>query len=158
PDLTIDGIQGRRRNFDQDLLGSWSRFRPFSPLQHLRTTGLRVSAPGRFEYRSVDSMVNPYLMGTTLLAAMDDGIDNSISPGEPEERNIYEAIKEGKEVKKLPMSLGEALSYLEQNEVVRRGMPGEMYRLYHEYKYDEWARFMSTSTDWDNEMYMECLP
>ena len=30
--------------------------------------------------------------------------------------------------------------------------------LYHEYKYDEWARFMSTSTDWDNEMYMECLP
>ncbi|MDG2190821.1 MAG: glutamine synthetase, partial [Paracoccaceae bacterium] len=123
-----------------------------------RTTGLRVSAPGRFEYRSVDSMVNPYLMGTTLLAAMDDGIDNSISPGEPEERNIYEAIKEGKEVKKLPMSLGEALSYLEQSEVVRRGMPGEMYRLYHEYKYDEWARFMSTSTDWDNEMYMECLP
>ena len=88
-----------------------------------RTTGLRVSAPGRFEYRSVDSMVNPYLMGTTLLAAMDDGIDNNISPGEPEERNIYEAIKEGKDVKKLPMSRGEALSYLEQNEVVRRGMP-----------------------------------
>ena len=92
------------------------------------------------------------------LSPFDDGIDKSISPGEPEERNIYEAIKEGKEVKKLPMSLGEALSYLEQNEVVRRGMPGEMYRLYHEYKYDEWARFMSTSTDWDNEMYMECLP
>ena len=123
-----------------------------------RTTGLRVSAPGRFEYRSVDSMVNPYLMGSTLLAAMDDGIDNNISPGEPEERNIYEAIKEGKDVKKLPMSLGEALSYLEQSEVVRRGMPGEMYRLYHEYKFDEWARFMSTATDWDNDMYMECLP
>ena len=117
-----------------------------------------MSAPGRFEYRSVDSMVNPYLMGSTLLAAMDDGIDNNISPGEPEERNIYEAIKEGKDVKKLPMSLGEALSYLEQNEVVRRGMPGEMYRLYHEYKFDEWARFMSTATDWDNDMYMECLP
>ena len=28
-----------------------------------RTCALRVSAPGRFEYRSVDSMVNPYLMG-----------------------------------------------------------------------------------------------
>ena len=68
-----------------------------------RTTGLRVSAPGRFEYRSVDSMVNPYLMGTTLLAAMDDGIDNKLDPGAPEERNIYEAIKQGKQVKKLPM-------------------------------------------------------
>ena len=103
-------------------------------------------------------MVNPYLMGTTLLAAMDDGIDNKLDPGEPEERNIYEAIKEGKDVKKLPMSLGEALAYLESSEVVRRGMPGEMYRLYHEYKHDEYARFMSTVTDWDNETYMECLP
>ena len=123
-----------------------------------RTTGLRVSAPGRFEYRSVDSMVNPYLMGTTLLAAMDDGLANNLDPGEPEERNIYDAIKDGKEVKKLPMSLGEALDHLEGSEVVRRGMPGEMYRLFDEYKRDEYARFMSTVTDWDNETYMECLP
>ena len=123
-----------------------------------RTTGLRVSAPGRFEYRSVDSMVNPYLMGSTLLAAMDDGLDNDLDPGKPEERNIYEAMEAGKEVKKLPMSLGEALSHLENSEVVRRGLPGEMYRLYHEYKSDEWARFMSTVTDWDNDTYMECLP
>ena len=28
-----------------------------------RTTGLRVSAPGRFEYRAVDSMVNPLSHG-----------------------------------------------------------------------------------------------
>ncbi|MEM0922220.1 MAG: glutamine synthetase [Pseudomonadota bacterium] len=123
-----------------------------------RTTGLRVSAPGRFEYRSVDSMVNPYLMGSCLLAAMDDGLENNLDPGEPEERNIYEAMEAGKEVKKLPMSLGEALTHLENNEVVKRGLPGEMYRLYHEYKYDEWARFMSTVTDWDKETYMECLP
>ena len=56
------------------------------------------------------------------------------------------------------MSLGEALAYLENSEVVQRGMPGEMYRLFHEYKYDEYARFMSTVTDWDNDTYMECLP
>ena len=43
-----------------------------------RTTGLRVSAPGRFEYRSVDSMVNPYLMGSTILAAAGDGIDKKL--------------------------------------------------------------------------------
>ena len=123
-----------------------------------RTTGLRVSAPGRFEYRSVDSMVNPYLMGSTLLAVMDDGIDNKLDPGEPEERNIYDAIKAGKQVKKLPMSLGEALDKLADSEVVRRGLPGEMYRLFHEYKYDEYARFMATVTEWDNDTYMECLP
>ena len=123
-----------------------------------RTTGLRVSAPGRFEYRSVDSMVNPYLMGSTILAAADDGIVNNLDPGEPEERNIYEAIKAGKDVKKLPMSLGEALDALANDEVIQRGLPGEMYRLYHEYKTDEWERFMHTVTDWDVETYIDCLP
>ena len=123
-----------------------------------RTTGLRVSAPGRFEFRSVDSMVNPYLMGSTILAAADDGINNKLDPGEPEERNIYEAMEAGKQVKKLPMSLGEALDALAKDKVIQKGMPGEMYRLFHEYKHDEWARFMSTVTDWDEETYMECLP
>ena len=103
-------------------------------------------------------MVNPYIMGAVILAAADDGIENNLDPGEPEERNIYEAMEAGKDVKKLPMSLGDALEALENDEVVKRGMPGEMYRLYHEYKSDEWARFMSTVTDWDHDTYMECLP
>ncbi len=123
-----------------------------------RTTGLRVSAPGRFEYRSVDSMVNPYLMGSTILAAADDGLENNLDPGEPEERNIYEAMEAGKQVKRLPMSLGEALEALRQDKVVQRGLPGEMYRLYDEYKSDEWARFMATVTEWDKDTYMEYLP
>jgi glutamine synthetase len=89
---------------------------------------------------------------------MDDGLENNLDPGAPEERNIYEAMAEGKEVKKLPMSLGEALDHLANSEVVQRGMPGEMYRLYDEYKRDEFARFMSTVTEWDNDTYMECLP
>ena len=70
-----------------------------------RTCGLRVSAPGRFEYRAVDSAVNPYLMGSTVLAAFDDGLKNKMDPGEPESRNIYEAMKQGKAVKKLPLTL-----------------------------------------------------
>ncbi len=123
-----------------------------------RTTGLRISAPGRFEFRSVDSMVNPYLMGAGLLQAMDDGLDNEIPCGKPEERNIYAAIEEGKKVEKLPMSLGAALEALAKDEVVKSAMPGEMYRLYDEYKRDEWERFMHTTTDWDVETYLDYLP
>ena len=48
-----------------------------------RTTGLRVSAPGRFEYRAVDSMVNPYLMAGAIIKAADDGITRDIDPGQP---------------------------------------------------------------------------
>ena len=123
-----------------------------------RTTGMRVSAPGRFEYRAVDSMVNPYLMGAALLKAFDDGIDNKLDPGEPEERNIYEAMEAGKQVKKLPMSLGDALARLDEDEVIKSAMPGEMYHVYKWYKNDEWEKFMSTVTDWDLETYIDCLP
>jgi glutamine synthetase len=123
-----------------------------------RTTGLRISAPGRFEFRSVDAMVNPYLMAAALLKAMDDGIANEIPSGKPEERNIYVAMEEGKQVQKLPMSLGAALDALAKDEVIKSAMPGEMYRLYHEYKTDEWERFMHTSTDWDLKTYLDYLP
>ena len=123
-----------------------------------RTTGLRVSAPGRFEYRAVDSMVNPYLMGGGLLKAMDDGLKNKIDPGKSEERNIYQAMEAGKQVRRLPMTLGDSLEALKNDEVIRSAMPGEMHRLYDEYKRDEWERFMYTSTDWDLKTYLNCLP
>jgi glutamine synthetase len=123
-----------------------------------RTCALRVSAPGRFEYRSVDSMVNPYLMGAALLKSFDDGIDNNLDPGEAEERNIYTAMDEGKQVKKLPMSLGDALEELRNDEVVKSAMPGEMYKVYEHYKRDEWEKYNATVTDWDLDMYLDCLP
>jgi glutamine synthetase len=123
-----------------------------------RTTGLRVSAPGRFEYRAVDSMVNPHLMAAGLIAAMDHGIRDGLDPGEPEERNIYQAMEAGKEVRKLPMTLGDALTALKNDEVIRSAMPGDMYRLYDEYKRDEWERFLHTTTEWDLDTYLDCLP
>jgi len=123
-----------------------------------RTTGLRVSAPGRFEYRAVDAMVNPHLMAAALIKAMDDGLKNNLNPGPPEERNIYQAMEAGKQVKKLPMTLGDALDALKKDDVIRSAMPGEMYRLYDEYKRDEWERFMATVTEWDTKTYLDCLP
>jgi len=123
-----------------------------------RTCALRISAPGRFEYRSVDSTVNPYLMAAGILKAFDDGIKLKLDPGEPEERNIYAAMAAGKKVKKLPMSLGDALTELEKDETIKSAMPGEMYRVFTHYKRDEWERFMSTVTEWDLKQYWDYLP
>ena len=68
------------------------------------------------------------------------------------------AIDAGKDVKKLPMSLGEALEELRNDEVIRSSMPGEMYRVFEHYKRDEWERYNATVTDWDVETYLDCLP
>jgi glutamine synthetase len=123
-----------------------------------RTCGLRVSAPGRFEYRAVDSMVNPYLLTSGLLKAFDDGLRSNLDPGEPEERNIYDAIKEGKEVVKLPLNLGDALTALEQDPVIGSALPGDMSRVFMHYKRDEWERFLAEVTEWDLNTYWDCLP
>jgi glutamine synthetase len=89
---------------------------------------------------------------------MEDGLDNDLDPGPPEERNIYEAMDEGKEVKKIPMNLGEALAALDADEIIKSALPGDMYRVFEHYKRDEWERFMATVTDWDVEEYLDILP
>src|SRR6266702_1873024 len=120
-----------------------------------RTTALRISAPGRFEYRSVDSAVNPYLSMAALIAAMRDGIERKLDPGDPEERNIYEAMEAGKQVKRIPMTFGDALDALEADEVVKAALPGDMYRVFMHYKRDEWERYCATVSDWDVEEYLD---
>ena len=123
-----------------------------------RTTALRVSAPGRFEYRSVDSAVNPYLSLAALICAMEDGIDRKVDPGEAEERNIYDAMSQGKQVRKIPMTFGDALDALDADEVVKAAMPGDMLRVFTHYKRDEWERYCAQVSDWDVAEYMDVLP
>ena len=67
-------------------------------------------------------------------------------------------MEEGKQVRRLPMTLGDSLAALKGDEVIRAAMPGEMYRLYDEYKRDEWERFLHTTTEWDVKTYLDCLP
>ncbi len=121
---------------------------------------MRVSAPGRFEHKAVDSANNPYLVAAGLLTACDDGIKNRIDPGEPEQRNVYDVLDEyqSKGVRKLPMSLGEALDALDDDDVVKAALPGEMYAVYMHYKRDEWEKFLATVTEWDIETYLDVLP
>ena len=123
-----------------------------------RTTALRVSAPGRFEYRSVDSAVNPYLSQAALIMAMRDGIERKLDPGPPEERNIYAAIEAGKEVRRIPMSLGDALDALDADDVVKAALPGDMLRVFNHYKRDEWERYCAHVSDWDVTEYLDVLP
>ena len=71
---------------------------------------------------------------------------------------IYFTMVLGKQVKKLPMTLGDALKELENDDVIRSAMPGEMYKVYHHYKNDEWERFNHSVSNWDLENYLDCLP
>jgi glutamine synthetase len=97
-------------------------------------------------------------MGAGILKAFDDGIDSNLDPGEPEKKNIYDAMKGGKKVAKLPMTLGEAIDRLENDEVVKAALPEDMLRVFMHYKKDEWEKFLSAVTQWDVDTYLDVLP
>src|SRR6187397_2232928 len=89
---------------------------------------------------------------------MKDGIERKLAPGEPEERNIYEAMEAGKQVNRIPMTFGGALDALEADEVVKEALPGDMYRVFMHYKRDEWERYCATVSDWTSRSTSTCSP
>ena len=94
----------------------------------------------------------------TRISTEHSRVTRKLEPGEPEERNIYEAMSAGKKVKRIPMTFGDALEALEADEVVKSALPGEMYRVFMHYKRDEWERYCATVSDWDMQEYLDVLP
>jgi len=123
-----------------------------------RSCAIRVSSPDRFEFRAVDSMVNPYLMQAALLKSFDDGLGRELDPGEPEDRNFAEVAASGEAVGRIPRTLDEALDALAADPVIQSALPGEMYKIFDWYKRDEWSRFIWQVSDWDVKTYLDCLP
>lgn len=137
--------------------GMWAPVGASWGLQN-RSCAIRVSSPDRFEFRCVDSMVNPYLMQAALLKAFDDGIKNRIEPGAPEERNFVDVMNSGEKVERIPTTLRDALDALAEDDVIKSALPGHMYTIYDWYKRDEWNKFIWQVSDWDVKMYLDCLP
>ena len=103
-------------------------------------------------------MVNPYLMQAALLKALDDGIKNRIDPGEPEDRTFVDVLNSGKTIERIPTTLHDALEALAEDDVIRSALPGDLYRVYDWYKRDEWNKFIWQVSDWNVNMYLDCLP
>jgi glutamine synthetase len=129
-----------------------------------RTSVVRVAAPGRFEYRAVDSAVNPYLSLAAMLAAGRDGMRKKIDPGPPQQQNVYEIQGREKHLGKterrdrIPLHLGEALAALAKDEVIKEVLPGRLYNVFTHYKTDEWERYLAHVSDWEFERYLTQLP
>ncbi len=73
------------------------------------------------ELKCSDHSGNPYLAMGALLAAGLDGIKNRINPGEPAEidpGNFTDEERERRGIRRLPMTLDEALDELERDQVL----------------------------------------
>lgn len=123
-----------------------------------RTQLLRCPNCNRFEDRSISAAVNPYLLTAVHMAAGLDGIKNEIDPGNPcIGTNVYEMPFEERRSRGmtlLPQNLQEAVTALEEDEVVKSALgpiADEFIRL----KKAEWSEFMRHQvTPWEIKRYL----
>ncbi len=87
-----------------------------------RSAAIRIPAVSgqesrrRLEFRCPDGACNPYLATAAILMAMLDGIQNRVSPGKPQDKDLYDlAPEERAGLECTPSSLEAALDALERD-------------------------------------------
>jgi glutamine synthetase len=117
-----------------------------------RMTAIRVpNGVPRIENRVASADANPYLVMAATLAAGLDGLDRELDPGDP-----YEGNPAG-DAPTFPQSLPEALSALEDDDVVCEYLGDELVRAYVATKREEREAYRTTVTPWEREQYVETL-
>jgi glutamine synthetase len=114
-----------------------------------RTHMIRIPDPGRFELRLMDGAANPYLLQAGVLCAGLDGMENKRDPGKRLDINMYADGHKVRGLKRLPLTLLDALRLTEKNKVLRRGMGDTFLDAYLKLKMDEWHRFTQHLSDWE---------
>tara|TARA_Y100000590_G_scaffold385513_1_gene457672 strand:- start:669 stop:1997 length:1329 start_codon:yes stop_codon:yes gene_type:complete len=117
-----------------------------------RTHMIRVPGPGRFELRLMDGATNPYLLQAGIIAAGIDGIEKKRSPGRPLFVNMYEEGNKLKDVKKLPNSLDQALTNLDENKVLKSAFGENTINSYIKLKKLEINKFKSSKSSQNNNI------
>ncbi len=122
-----------------------------------RTGCVRIPG-GRLELRLPDAGCNPYLVAAVIAAAGMDGVKRRLHPGPMNNSNLYEATPEELQahgIGLLPQNLLEAITALEQDEVVQDGLGAELAAEFITLKRMEWTEYARHVSDWESRRYLE---
>ena len=121
-----------------------------------RTHMIRIPDPGRFELRLMDGAANPYLMQAGVLCAGLDGMANGRSPGKRLDVDMYADGHKQRGLKKLPLTLLDALRVTEKSKVLRQGLGAPLLDAYLKLKMAEWHRYTGHLSDWERQNTLDC--
>jgi glutamine synthetase len=95
---------------------------------------------------------NPYLLLAVLLAAMLDGIEQNLSPGDPITGDGYAQIKD-----RLPVYMPDAVKLFSESDFIRHSLGSELQRIYTLTKQQELEEFRKRVTTFEYQAYLEKL-
>lgn len=112
----------------------------------------------RFELRSPDFSMNPYLAFAVLLQTCMDGLRNKTEPPVPVEKNLFllssNEIKQRK-IKSLPRNLFTALEEFEKSYVARIALGDYIFENFLSSKQKEWNDYRKQVTPWEIKRYLD---
>lgn len=111
----------------------------------------------RIEYRAIDSAANPYLAFSLLLAAGMKGIDEEYELPPEAENNVWDLSDSERKAlgyNPLPSSLDQALSLLEQSELVAETLGERVFNYVIANKRQEWEEYRSQVTSFELDRYL----
>jgi glutamine synthetase len=118
------------------------------------------SASTRIEYRAPDPACNPYLAFSVILAAGLKGIEEGYDLPPEAVANIFELTDEERAAERLnalPQSLAEALTAMEQSELVAETLGEHIFEWFLRNKREEWSRYNLRVTPFELDQYLRTL-
>jgi len=112
----------------------------------------------RFEIRSPDPSCNPYLALAAVIASGLEGIERGADPGDAVREDIYEFDDEKRAeygIQTLPGNLGEAITALEDDPVVREALGPHVSEKFAEAKRQEFSEYKASVSEWETDRYLE---
>ena len=143
-------------HFEAPSVINWGRVNREALIRVPRTA---AGAPGsaRVELRCADPSCNPYLAFAVMLHAGLDGIQRELPVPPPVEESVYpqgEPTRLPRQEGALPATLGEALTALGADEVVRGALGELIADWFTEAKSQEWAEYRRQVHKWELDRYM----
>lgn len=123
----------------------------------VRVPSLKGSEHARVELRSPDSTANPYLAIAACLKAGLRGIKDNLTLPPSIDVNVYNLTEKEREalgVKKLPISLNEAVRIAKKSEFIRDLLGEKLAARYFEVKEEEYNEYRLTINQWEIEKYL----
>jgi len=114
----------------------------------------------RIEFRSPDPACNPYLAFSVMLAAGLEGVEQGYDLPAEATNNIYEMTPEERAAEgigSLPQSLTEAITVMEDSELVAETLGEHVFEYFIRNKRQEWLDYKAHDSPWELDRYLGSL-